>query len=163
MRRRMEQIRISGRKPVTQAGGNVALDESRESIRLPDESDIFEAEKDKDEDKPRDSRKVPILFLNTDKREKPVAKKSGDPKIARDNANYKLPAVSLLREGERSQKLDEDELKVRARAIEDKCLEFDIEGRVTQINPGPVVTTFQFNPEAGINYSRILRLTEHLF
>jgi DNA segregation ATPase FtsK/SpoIIIE, S-DNA-T family len=159
MRRRMEEIRISGRKPVTQAGGNTAAEEERESIRLLDESDIFE---EKETGKPRDSRKVPILFLNPDKAEKKASKKSGEPKIAKGNANYKLPSVSLLHEGERSQKLDEDELKVRARAIEDKCLEFDIEGRVTQINPGPVVTTFEFKPEAGIKYSRIIGLTEDL-
>jgi DNA segregation ATPase FtsK/SpoIIIE, S-DNA-T family len=160
MRRRMEEIRISGRKPVTQAGGNTAVDEEeRESIRLPDESDIFEAEKETE--KPRDSRKMPILFLNPEKPEKKT-KKGSEPKIAKGNANYKLPSVSLLHEGERSQKLDEDELKVRARAIEDKCLEFDIEGRVTQINPGPVVTTFEFKPEAGIKYSRIIGLTEDL-
>ena len=159
MRRRMDEIRISGRKPVTQAGGNTAVEEERESIRMPDESDIFE---EKEAEKPRDSRKVPILFLNPDKAEKKASKKSADPKIAKGNANYKLPSVSLLHEGERSQKLDEDELKVRARAIEDKCLEFDIEGRVTQINPGPVVTTFEFKPEAGIKYSRIIGLTEDL-
>jgi S-DNA-T family DNA segregation ATPase FtsK/SpoIIIE len=161
MRRRMEQIRISGRKPVTQAGGNTLVDddEERESIQLPDESDIFDAEK---EEKPRDSRKVPILFLNSEKREKPSGKKSGGPKTANGNENYKLPAISLLHEGERSHKLDEDELKVRARAIEDKCLEFDVEGRVTHINPGPVVTTFEFKPEAGIKYSRIIGLTEDL-
>jgi DNA segregation ATPase FtsK/SpoIIIE, S-DNA-T family len=160
MRRRMEQIRISGRKPVTQAGGNTAVadEEERESIQLPDDSDIFDSEK---EDKPRDSRKVPILFLNPDKREK-SAKKSGGPKATKGNENYKLPSISLLHEGSRSQKLDEDELKVRARAIEDKCLEFDVEGRVTQINPGPVVTTFEFKPEAGIKYSRIIGLTEDL-
>src|SRR5262249_15902119 len=50
----------------------------------------------------------------------------------------------------------------RARAIEEKCLEFDVQGRVTQINPGPVVTTFEFKPEAGIKYSRIIGLTEDL-
>src|SRR6202022_918029 len=65
----------------------------------------------------------------------------------------------MLREGESSQKMDEDELKQRARAIEDKCLEFDVQGRVTQINPGPVVTPFEFKPDAGIKYSRILALT----
>jgi S-DNA-T family DNA segregation ATPase FtsK/SpoIIIE len=53
-------------------------------------------------------------------------------------------------------------LKERARAIEEKCLEFDIQGRVTQINPGPVVTTFEFKPEAGIKYTRITGLTEDL-
>ena len=76
--------------------------------------------------------------------------------------NYRLPSVYLLKEGEGSQKLDEDELKMRARAIEEKCHEFGVEGRVTQINPGPVVTTFEFKPEAGIKYSRIIGLTEDL-
>src|SRR5207253_2958996 len=93
--------------------------------------------------------------------EKSAAKK-GEPKIAKGNPNYKLPSPSLLREGERGQKLDEEELKQRARAIEAKCLEFDIQGRVTQINPGPVVTTFEFKPDAGIKYSRIIGLTEDL-
>ena len=43
-----------------------------------------------------------------------------------------LAFVQLLRTGEGTQKLDEDELKMRARAIEAKCHEFDVEGRVTQ-------------------------------
>jgi S-DNA-T family DNA segregation ATPase FtsK/SpoIIIE len=160
MRRRVEETRISGRKPVNQLGSGAVPTETQGSIQLADESDIFEAEEK--EDKARDSRKPPILFLNQEKKEKVSAKKSGEPKIAKGSTNYKLPSISLLREGERSHKLDEDELKIRARAIEDKCLEFDIQGRVTQINPGPVVTTFEFKPEAGIKYSRIIGLTEDL-
>jgi S-DNA-T family DNA segregation ATPase FtsK/SpoIIIE len=159
MRRRVEETRISGRKPVNQIGAGSAHAETQGSIQLADESDIFEAEKE--DEKPRDSRKPPILFLS-DNKEKVASKKTGEPKIAKGGANYKLPSISLLREGTRSQKLDEDELKIRARAIEDKCLEFDIQGRVTQINPGPVVTTFEFKPEAGIKYSRIIGLTEDL-
>jgi S-DNA-T family DNA segregation ATPase FtsK/SpoIIIE len=159
-RRRVEETRISGRKPVNQFGGSVAPTETQGSIQLADESDIFEAE-EKDESR-RDSRKPPILFLNQEKKEKVSVKKSAEPKIAKGGAHYKLPSISLLREGERSQKLDEDELKIRARAIEDKCMEFDIQGRVTQINPGPVVTTFEFKPDAGIKYSRIIGLTEDL-
>src|SRR5437588_180713 len=44
----------------------------------------------------------------------------------------------------------------------DKYAEFDIAGQVTQINPGPVVTTFEYKPEAGIKYSRITNLTDDL-
>src|SRR6266436_5786010 len=160
-RRRVEETRISGRKPVNQLGGGATSTETQGSIQLADESDIFETETEQEE-KTRDSRKVPILFLNSEKKEKVSAKKAGDPKIAKGSTYYKLPSVSLLREGERSHKLDENELKIRARAIEDKCLEFDIQGRVTQINPGPVVTTFEFKPDAGIKYSRIIGLTEDL-
>lgn len=162
MRRRVEETRISGRKPVTpQSFGNVGvLSESAKSIPLADASEIFEDEKEEREEKgAAGRRKEPIVFVGP---EKTAAKKTTDPKIAKGNPNYKLPSPSLLREGERSQKLDEDELKDRARAIEAKCLEFDVQGRVTQINPGPVVTTFEFKPEAGIKYSRIIGLTEDL-
>jgi S-DNA-T family DNA segregation ATPase FtsK/SpoIIIE len=158
MRRRVEANRVEGRKPV---GNATTANEPAKTIQLSDESDIFgdrtEAE---EEDAKGATHKAPILFLNQDKPEK-AARKTSDAKIAK-NANYKLPSISLLREGERSQKLDEEELKERARAIEEKCLEFDVQGRVTQINPGPVVTTFEFKPEAGIKYSRITGLTEDL-
>jgi S-DNA-T family DNA segregation ATPase FtsK/SpoIIIE len=162
MRRRVEETRISGRKPVTpQSFGTAPVsNEPLKSIQLADESDVFEDEKEEESEKEAPSRrKEPILFVGP---EKSVARKTAEPKIAKGNPNYKLPSPSLLREGERGQKLDEDELKERARAIEAKCLEFDIQGRVTQINPGPVVTTFEFKPEAGIKYSRIIGLTEDL-
>ncbi len=166
MRRRVEESRLSGRKPVPpQLIGKTELqNEAGKTIRLADESNIFKSkteieEEEDDKEKKDASRKTTILFLNRDTEK---AKKTGEPKIAKGNQNYKLPSPSLLREGERGQKLDEDELKQRARAIEAKCLEFDVQGRVTQINPGPVVTTFEFKPEAGIKYSRIIGLTEDL-
>jgi DNA segregation ATPase FtsK/SpoIIIE, S-DNA-T family len=161
MRRRVEANRLEGRKPVGKAA---VANEAPKPIQLADESDVFTGKDENDEDEEEDRRtahKAPILMLNQERAEK-AGKKSAEPKIAKGNANYKLPSISLLREGERSQKLDEDELKERARAIEEKCLEFDVQGRVTQINPGPVVTTFEFKPEAGIKYSRIIGLTEDL-
>jgi S-DNA-T family DNA segregation ATPase FtsK/SpoIIIE len=170
MRRRVEANRLEGRKPIKGQSGNVAvLDEDPKSIHLNDESDIFEGNgrsKGTDDEEDNESEKgsghkAPILFLNQEKPEK-ATKKAGEPKISKGTANYKLPPVNLLQEGQRSQKVDEEELKERARAIEAKCLEFDVQGRVTQINPGPVVTTFEFKPEAGIKYSRIIGLTEDL-
>jgi len=35
-------------------------------------------------------------------------------------------------------------------------------GAVTQINPGPVVTTYEFKPDAGVKYSRVTSLTDDL-
>ena len=155
MRRRVEESRLSGRKPVPpQATSKTALLET--SSALSNESEETDAD---EKDRKSSAVKAPIFVFHT---EKPTAKKTAEPKIAKGNQNYKLPPVSLLREGERGQKLDEEELKQRARAIEAKCQEFDVDGRVTQINPGPVVTTFEFKPEAGIKYSRIIGLTEDL-
>ena len=52
---------------------------------------------------------------------------------------------------------DEQELKTTAANVKAKFEEFNVLGYVVQINPGPVVTTFEFKPEAGIKYSSITR------
>ena len=56
----------------------------------------------------------------------------------------------------------EDALLEEARILVEKCAEFDVRGQVVQINPGPVVTTFEFRPEAGVKYSRVIGLAEDL-
>jgi S-DNA-T family DNA segregation ATPase FtsK/SpoIIIE len=75
---------------------------------------------------------------------------------------YKLPPSSLLHRADEQQTVDADELKLLAQVLTEKYAEFDVHGQITQINPGPVVTTFEFKPEAGIKYSRITGLTDDL-
>jgi S-DNA-T family DNA segregation ATPase FtsK/SpoIIIE len=81
------------------------------------------------------------------------------PKIA---GGYKLPSSSLLQRPDEQQAVDADELKLLAQVLVEKYAEFDVHGQITQINPGPVVTTFEFKPDAGIKYSRITNLTDDL-
>ena len=81
------------------------------------------------------------------------------PRIA---GGFKLPPSSLLHRPDEQQAIDSDELKLLAQVLTSKYAEFDVHGQITQINPGPVVTTFEFKPEAGIKYSRITNLTDDL-
>ena len=81
------------------------------------------------------------------------------PRIA---GGFKLPPSSLLHRPDEQQAIDADELKLLAQVLTEKYAEFEVHGQVTQINPGPVVTTFEFKPEAGIKYSRITNLTDDL-
>jgi len=81
------------------------------------------------------------------------------PRIA---GGYKLPSSSLLQRPDEQQAVDADELKLLAQVLTEKYAEFEIHGQITQINPGPVVTTFEFKPEAGIKYSRITNLCDDL-
>ncbi len=81
------------------------------------------------------------------------------PKI---RGTYKLPSSALLHRSDEQQGIDENELKRLAQVLAEKCAEFDAHGQVTQINPGPVVTTYEFKPEAGIKYSRITNLSDDL-
>jgi S-DNA-T family DNA segregation ATPase FtsK/SpoIIIE len=81
------------------------------------------------------------------------------PRLA---GGYKLPPSSLLHRADEQQAVDADELKLLAQVLTEKYAEFDVHGQVTQINPGPVVTTFEFKPEAGIKYTRLTNLTDDL-
>ncbi len=80
----------------------------------------------------------------------------------RKQGAFTLPPVSLLDAPKTERKIDERELMEAARQLEEKCREFAVEGQVAQIHPGPVVTTFEFKPEAGVKYSKITSLAEDL-
>lgn len=98
----------------------------------------------------------PEVTERADSSQKP---KTTMPRIA---GGFKLPPSSLLHRPDEQHAIDADELKLLAQVLTEKCAEFDVRGQVTQINPGPVVTTFEFKPEAGIKYSRITNLTDDL-
>jgi DNA segregation ATPase FtsK/SpoIIIE, S-DNA-T family len=158
LRKRVEEIKIAGRPPVQQQ--RVSTKELAQ-----DEDEEEEEDEDAEEPKVEARRGGPAVIKfheNEPVTTPPSKKRASEPKISLGKTNYKLPSPSLLGSAERGEKMDESELKERARAIEQKCMEFDIGGRVTQINPGPVVTTFEFKPEAGIKYSRITGLGDDL-
>ena len=146
LRRRMEEIKIAGRPPVPPQ--TTALKEPLKKVGA-------------EEDTPETERPGPIL-VRPEEKAPGLAKPATEPRIARGITSYRLPSPGLLRMAERGEKLHEEDLKACARAIEQKCEEFEVKGHVTQINPGPVVTTFEFKPEAGIKYSRITSLAEDL-
>ena len=83
----------------------------------------------------------------------PIERKLGASRCRRSRC-------SMRRETER--KIDERELMEAARQLEEKCREFAVEGTVVQIHPGPVVTTYEFKPDAGVKYSKITGLADDL-
>jgi S-DNA-T family DNA segregation ATPase FtsK/SpoIIIE len=75
---------------------------------------------------------------------------------------YELPPTTLMSEPDPRQGFDSVELKEVAARIKAKLEEFNVLGQVVQINPGPVVTTFEFKPDAGVKVARITALSEDL-
>jgi S-DNA-T family DNA segregation ATPase FtsK/SpoIIIE len=75
---------------------------------------------------------------------------------------YKLPPSSLLYRSDEHATVREDALREEAKILVEKCAEFDVDGQVTHINPGPVVTTFEFKPDAGVKYARVTGLADDL-
>jgi S-DNA-T family DNA segregation ATPase FtsK/SpoIIIE len=88
-----------------------------------------------------------------------VKTKTTLPKIS---GGFKLPSSSLLHRPDDQCAVDENELRDWAQVLTEKSAEFDVHGQVTHINPGPVVTTFEFKPDAGIKVSRITNLADDL-
>jgi DNA segregation ATPase FtsK/SpoIIIE, S-DNA-T family len=80
----------------------------------------------------------------------------------RKSGTFTLPPPSLLDAPRAEQKIDERQLMDLARQLQEKCREFAVEGQVAQIHPGPVVTTFEFKPDAGVKYSKVTGLADDL-
>jgi len=76
--------------------------------------------------------------------------------------NYTLPPTGLLDELKPDLNLDKTRLFERAKTLQSKSAEFGVLGSVVEIHPGPVVTTYEFKPDAGVKYSRIVGLADDL-
>ncbi len=79
-----------------------------------------------------------------------------------EEVDYRVPTTSLLHPPHGRSGYDPEELQALARKIQLKFEEFKVGGSVTQINPGPIVTTFEFKPDPGVKVSKILNLSEDL-
>jgi len=127
-----------------------------EPVRTGIDRTFAEESEDAVQPRPEPQAIIPEVTERGDSGQKP---KTILPHIA---GGFKLPPSSLLHRPDEQQAVDADELKLLAQVLTGKYAEFDVHGQITQINPGPVVTTFEFKPEAGIKYSRITNLTDDL-
>jgi S-DNA-T family DNA segregation ATPase FtsK/SpoIIIE len=160
LRREVERARAFGKQPVvvqqsralTETGSEKAKTAAEGPLPQPPEFDAEHA------------MEPTISTPGTERSRKPAREsQSRLPKIIGHGAHgYKLPSATLLRQSEDAQGIDEEELKERASRLTSKFGEFEVRGSVTQIHPGPVVTTYEFKPEAGIKYSRITNLADDL-
>lgn len=82
---------------------------------------------------------------------------------ARAKGGYELPPPGLLDmpPAEHSQ-IDESVLERSARILEQKLADFGVGGRVVEVQPGPVVTMYKFEPASGIKVSQIVNLADDL-
>src|SRR5262245_12204594 len=114
---------------------------------------------------------MPQMALALEKKAAPKpAPKPGRPEPAKQPARAEgengldvLPELSLL--GMPTQQEDmitAAELTSEANLLVSKLADFDIEGRVTEIHPGPVVTTFEFEPAAGVKVNQIVSREDDL-
>ena len=117
-----------------------------------------------DADEPAAARALPVVKKATPRLPTTPSLPLPEPdrNVERRLGSYSLPPLSLLDSPKAESKIDERELMESARLLEEKCREFSVEGSVSQIHPGPVVTTFEFKPDAGVKYSKVTGLSDDL-
>jgi S-DNA-T family DNA segregation ATPase FtsK/SpoIIIE len=83
---------------------------------------------------------------------------------AEDTGDYQLPdADELLSEPSGVfARITDEELKAQSEILSKALLSFGIEGRVTEVRPGPVVTMYEFEPAPGTKVARIVNLADDL-
>ena len=75
---------------------------------------------------------------------------------------WKFPNADIFEAPHEHNQIDREELLERANALRSKLNEFDVTGEMRNIIPGPVVTTYEFRPDPGIKYSKIVSLQDDL-
>ena len=79
------------------------------------------------------------------------------------SGTYHQPPLSLLdHEGGKTAPVDKDALTMNARLLEKKLLDFNVEGEVSEVKPGPVVTMYEFAPAPGVKVNKISGLADDL-
>lgn len=76
---------------------------------------------------------------------------------------WRLPPLSLLEKPESVlQKVDKEEYYKVSKQLEQKLINFGVSGKVVGISPGPVVTTYEYAPAAGVKINKIVTLADDL-
>jgi len=96
------------------------------------------------------------------RRREPLSPAVQSARSAVRRGRYALPPLSLLDAPVSSTGFDRTKLTERARLVEAKCKEFGVAGAITEIHPGPVVTTYEFKPDAGVKYAKVVSLADDL-
>ena len=82
-----------------------------------------------------------------------------------DGMEYELPALALLAEpdpGRAARALSEDALEQNAKLLLSVLEDFGVFGEILRVHPGPVVTLYEFVPQAGTRTSRVIGLADDI-
>ena len=81
----------------------------------------------------------------------------------RGKTGFQLPSVNLLDNPQSPPVSANDEnLRMESKLLEKKLEDFSVKGKVVAILPGPVVTTFEYEPAPGVKINKIVSLTDDL-
>ena len=95
---------------------------------------------------------------------KPVAAhKQEEFTFMKTGKGFQLPSINFLEEPEfQLGSADDENLRMQSQLLEKKLEDFGVHGRVVEVAPGPVITTFEYEPAPGVKINKIVNLTDDL-
>jgi DNA segregation ATPase FtsK/SpoIIIE, S-DNA-T family len=77
--------------------------------------------------------------------------------------SFQLPPVGLLQAPLASAlSRTREELEANAATLKKKLADFGVDGHIVQASPGPVITSYEFEPAAGVKVSQVVNLSDDL-
>ncbi len=137
-------------------------DEEDEEEEEDDEEEYEEEEEEDEEDGTRRTKSIKVVAPQ---------KNAGKAKSRQtrfqlfDGAEWNLPDLDLLQEVPASTKdsqLDENALRMNAELLQNVLADFNVQGEITSIHPGPVVTLYELEPAPGTKTSRVIGLADDI-
>src|SRR5204862_1966576 len=161
----VREVRGAGRfqiRKVTKADLRKAAEELSKQEK-PDPFVLYGEQAEERFEEPLDLDEPPVVRAMPPRPKPPKPKAS--PRRETRLTHDLLPPVTLLAAGPKVGAIDDDVHKKFlevGRLIEARCREFAVDGEVTAYHPGPVVTTFEFKPSAGVKYAKVVNLGDDL-
>ena len=85
------------------------------------------------------------------------------PIVTKKKGDYEFPSLEILRLSDSGAvRPSHEELIADSSLIEQKLYNFGVEGKITKVNPGPIVTMYEFEPAPGVKINKIVSLSEDL-
>lgn len=136
----------------------VKTQKSKETLAVPQKA---EAQKQEEPQEQKESREVKITQEIEDNKKYLEQIEQGKKETVK--SSFKKPSTALFQKPPKSKTVvDEAEILKKSRKLENKLKQFKITGEVGKILTGPLVTTFEYQPEAHIKVSKILNLQDDL-
>lgn len=126
------------------------VDISVDSMDNSEENELVDADDTADEE-------IPALKLGQKRK---VVMKARPPRRVE---NWQMPKLSLLEDPPASRiKIDKAEIQRKAECLIEKLKNFSVDGTIQDAKPGPLVTMYEFKPNADVKISKISELEDDL-
>lgn len=145
----------------------------RRRIKLDQDAAVDDADDSADDvEEDEDDEKMTILpkrrpiVTPRPEKAKPAAKEEKQQKLnlRTSDEEWQLPSIDFMKDPPSTAvvKLDEAALQKNAEMLQSTLADFGVQGDITKVSPGPIVTLYEMEPAPGTKTSRVIGLSDDI-